>query len=132
MPQRKLKCFGQSLILNIRVLSARILAMPISASAKKSLRVANRNHKVNVTFKTNLRLTIKKFLASPSSEGLKDVFSILDKAVKNNLFHKNKTARLKSEYNKIADGKVQVAKVAVKKKSAKKIAAKKKLAKKMK
>ncbi len=94
--------------------------MPISASAKKSLRVAERNHKKNVTFKTNLRLAVKKFLASPSADSLKEVYSLLDKAVKNNIFHKNKTARLKSEYSKIADGKVAVSKTVVKKKTAKK------------
>lgn len=96
--------------------------MPISASAKKSLRVATRNQKTNVTFKTNLKLTIKKFLATPTTDGLKDVFSMLDKAVKNNVFHKNKTARLKSSYSKIAEGKVTVVKTAKKtiKKSTKK------------
>ena len=74
--------------------------MPISLSAKKSLRKSLKNNKENVLFKTKLKLTVKKFLSKPSEEGLKDVYSILDKAVKEGLYHKNKTARLKANYTK--------------------------------
>ncbi|NCC71452.1 30S ribosomal protein S20, partial [bacterium] len=33
---------------------------------------------------------VKKFLAKPTSDSLKEVYSVLDKAVKKNIFHKNK------------------------------------------
>ena len=95
--------------------------MPISSSAKKSLRKALKNNKENVSFKNKLRTIVKKFLASPTAEGLKEVYSILDKAVKKNLFHKNKTARLKANYSKKVGLKVEVAKkVPAKKKVVKK------------
>lgn len=74
--------------------------MPISLSAKKSLRKSSKNNKVNVSFKKKLKLVIKKFLAKPTKEGLTGVYSIIDKAVKNNIFHKNKADRLKSNYSK--------------------------------
>ena len=74
--------------------------MPISSSAKKSLRKSLKNHKENVSFKNKLKTSVKEFLAKPTSEGLKGVYSILDKAVKNNIFHKNKADRLKSNYSK--------------------------------
>lgn len=93
--------------------------MPISQSAKKSLRVSKRNHKVNLTFKTNLKLVLKDYVASPTIEGLKKVYSILDKATKNNLFHKNKTARLKAKFNKLATASSEAKPVA--KKSTKKM-----------
>jgi ribosomal protein S20 len=43
--------------------------MPISSSAKKSLRKALKNNKENVSFKNKLRTIVKKFLASPTAEG---------------------------------------------------------------
>lgn len=96
--------------------------MPISLSAKKSLRKSVKNRKVNVLFKNKLKLTVKKFLAKPSSEGLKEVYSVIDKAVKNNVFHKNKAARLKASYSK----KVEVkSKTSPKKSTAKKASPKK-------
>jgi len=93
--------------------------MPISLSAKKSLRKSLKNHKENAVFKNTLKKTVKKFLVKPSADSLKEVYSVLDKAVKKNVFHKNKTARLKSEYAKRLSGK-SVAKVAVKAKKVKK------------
>lgn len=100
--------------------------MPISSSAKKSLRKALKNNKENVSFKNKLRTIVKNFLASPTAEGLKEVYSVLDKAVKKNLFHKNKTARLKANYSKKVGVKVEaVKKVSTKKKVTKKVAKKK-------
>lgn len=98
--------------------------MPISLSAKKSLRKSLKNHKDNVSFKNQLKTTVKKFLIKPTSEGLKEVYSILDKAVKKNIFHKNKTDRLKSNYSKKV-GAEGVKKVVAKKKVAKKVTKKK-------
>jgi ribosomal protein S20 len=74
--------------------------MPISLSAKKSLRKSIKNNRDNFLFKTKLKLTVKKFLAKPSTEALKEVCSFLDKAVKKGIYHKNKTARLKASYTK--------------------------------
>ncbi len=99
--------------------------MPISSSAKKSLRKALKNNKENVSFKNKLRTIVKKFLAKPTAEGLKEVYSVLDKAVKKNLFHKNKTARLKANYSKKVGVEVKVVKKAPAKKKVVKKAAKK-------
>jgi ribosomal protein S20 len=105
--------------------------MPISLSAKKSLRKSLKNHKDNVSFKNRLKATVKEFLAKPTNEGLKKVYSILDKAVKKNIFHKNKTDRLKSNYSKKVGGE-GVKKVVAKKSAVKKVTRKvtKKIAKK--
>lgn len=93
--------------------------MPISLSAKKSLRKSLKNNKENVLFKTKIKLTIKQFLGKPTTDELKSVYSILDKSVKKGIFHKNKTARLKSNLAK----KIKPSKIAEKRaKSTKKTA----------
>ena len=74
--------------------------MPISLSAKKSLRKALKNNKENVLFKNKIKLTIKSFLAKPTIEALKKATSMVDKAVKNGLYHKNKSSRLKAKFAK--------------------------------
>jgi ribosomal protein S20 len=95
--------------------------MPISLSAKKSLRKSIKNNKDNVLFKTKLKLTVKKFLAKPSLEALKGVYSFLDKAVKKGIYHKNKTARLKANYSKkLKSGESKTTKATTKKTKAKK------------
>jgi len=45
-------------------------------------------------------LTVKTYLAKPSQEQLKKVESVLDKAKKKGIYHKNKVARLKSAMSK--------------------------------
>lgn len=80
--------------------SARIRAMPISLSAKASLRKSLRNQKANLGFKRVIKKTVKEFLTKPSEDGLKKVYSVLDKAVKKEIFHRNKSARLKAEFSK--------------------------------
>jgi small subunit ribosomal protein S20 len=105
--------------------------MPISLSAKKSLRKSLKNNKENVLFKTKLKLTVKKFLVKPTSDSLKEVYSILDKAVKKGIFHKNKTSRLKASYAKKVKNGTTATKAVVKKAVKKTKTAKSKSAKKM-
>ena len=102
--------------------------MPIGRSAKKSLRKSAKHRKVNVSFKNKLKTIVKKFLAKPTEKGLSEVSSVLDKAKKNNLIHRNKVARLKSSMSKKVGKEVQ-APVKVKKAAKKKVV--KKITKKM-
>lgn len=74
--------------------------MPIGLSAKKSWRKSKSNHTANNLLKAKVKTVVKSYLAKPTAEGLKAVFSITDKALKNHLFHKNKVARLKAGYSK--------------------------------
>lgn len=82
--------------------------MPISLSAKKSLRVAKRNRKVNVALKQKLKSVVKKFLEKPTTGGFKEVSSFLDKAGKTRIFHHNKINRLKSRYSNMVTVKTEV------------------------
>jgi len=74
--------------------------MPISRSAKKSLRKSRSLKGTNVAFKKKIKVAVKEFTAKKNEETLKKLVSVLDKAVKKNIFHRNKVARLKSRYAK--------------------------------
>lgn len=111
--------------------------MPISLSAKKSLRQATRNRKSNLTAKKSFKLAAKKYLVEPTQDGLNVLYGLVDKLTKINVFHKNKASRLKSKYSRVLKGKP--VEVVVKKKTAaakkkavlKSVAAKRKVTKKM-
>ena len=70
--------------------------MPISKSAKKSLRVAKRRTKENRIQKNALEKAIK----TVTPETLPKTISLIDKAAKTHLIHQNKAARLKSKLTK--------------------------------
>ncbi len=72
--------------------------MPISASAKKSLRVAERRATENKAYKARLRNALR----NRGTIEMSALFSLLDKAAKRNVIHKNKAARLKSRLAKAA------------------------------
>lgn len=97
--------------------------MPITKSAKKAWRSAKNKTAKNLSLKTKLTKTIH----NASADNLNQVFSTVDKAVKRNLLHKNKAARIKSRLAKtIGSGKAVVKKSVTKKKSVKKVSKKKK------
>jgi len=75
--------------------------MPISLSAKKSLRKSLKNKADNLVVKNKLKTIVKKFSAKPSADGLKDAFSAIDKAAKKGIIHKNKASRMKARLSKI-------------------------------
>jgi len=105
--------------------------MPISLSAKKSLRKSLKNRKENVAFKNKVKKIVKDFTAKPSAESLKLVYSIVDKAAKKNIFHHNKAARLKAKFSRQLEGKGEVKAAPKKTKTVKKTAKSKKTNKKM-
>mgnify|MGYP001142848152 CR=1 FL=1 len=74
--------------------------MPITESAKKALRQSKRRAVFNRRLKKKAKKLIRAFKKRPTAEGLKKSYSALDKAAKKNVFHKNKTARLKSQLAK--------------------------------
>ena len=66
--------------------------MPISASAKKSLRVAQRKTSLNRHRKVLIKIALKNVTADNFAKAV----SMIDKGVKWHLFHQNKAARMKS------------------------------------
>ena len=103
--------------------------MPILANAKKALRVSKKKTLINKRVKSLLKTFVDKVFKSPTAENASEAFSRVDKAVKKNVIHKNKAARMKQQISKVVAGKAPVAatktKAAVKKTAAKKKPAKK-------
>ena len=84
-------------------------------SAKKRIQIAERNRLINKSYKSTVRTLTKKtlencekFKKDPTEDNkslvktsLNKAFSLIDKAVKKNVLHKNNGANKKSKINKI-------------------------------
>lgn len=75
--------------------------MPVTKTAKRALRVSGRKKEVNSSFKKRLGISIRLAKKSPTETNLTKAQSLIDRAVKSNLFHKNKAARIKSSFAKL-------------------------------
>ena len=89
--------------------------MANNKSAKKRIKVAERNRLENKSYKSTVKTLTKKTLVycenykkDPSAENkvlvqssLNNAFSLIDKAVKKNVLHKNNGANKKSQINKL-------------------------------
>ena len=89
--------------------------MANNKSAKKRIQIAERNRLVNKSYKSTVKTLTKKTLTNcekykkdPSTENkdliqlsLNKAFSVIDKAVKKNVLHKNNGANKKSKINKL-------------------------------
>ncbi|VAX36535.1 hypothetical protein MNBD_UNCLBAC01-80 [hydrothermal vent metagenome] len=83
--------------------------MPQRKSGIKELRKNRRSRMHNLDIKTDLRKTIKQFIASVDEKkadeaktNLKTVYKKLDKASKRNIIHDNTASRRKSKFSKLA------------------------------
>ena len=88
--------------------------MANNKSAKKRIQIAERNRLINKSYKSTVRTLTKKTLEycekykkDPNEDNenllktsLNKVFSLIDKAVKKNVLHKNNGANRKSKINK--------------------------------
>lgn len=79
--------------------------MPNTKSAKKKMRQDKKRQALNLLYKKNYKKAVKRYLIKPSANLLKTVFSLIDKAAKKKVIHKNKAARLKSKLGKLITGK---------------------------
>ena len=89
--------------------------MANNKSAKKRIQIAERNRQVNKAYKSTVRTLTKKTLTNcqkykkdPNSDNkdlvqlsINETFSLIDKAVKKNILHKNNGANKKSRINKL-------------------------------
>ena len=79
-----------------------LLLMPITKSAKKKLRKDRVRTRLNRAKKVYLKEAIKKARARRTKQYERDAISLIDKAAKTELIHKNKASRLKSKLSKLA------------------------------
>ncbi len=89
--------------------------MANNKSAKKRIQIAERNRLTNKSYKSTVRTLTKKTLENcekykkdPNEDNknlvtisLNKAFSLIDKAVKKNVLHKNNGANKKSKINKL-------------------------------
>ena len=99
--------------------------MPVTKSAKKKLRQDKKRTLENRKVRELLKDLIKQARKKPSEKSIKDAIKIADKAVKKNLIHKNKAARIKSGLSKLLKQPVKHIKPSAKEKPAKKTPSKK-------
>ena len=91
-----------------------VLSVANNKSAKKRIQIAERNRLSNKSYKSTVRTSTKKtlencakFKKEPNENNknlvkssLNKTFSLIDKAVKKNILHKNNGANRKSKINK--------------------------------
>ena len=75
--------------------------MPVIKSAKKKLRQDIKREKINDFLRKTLKDALKDARKSKTAEKVKKAVALTDKAVKKNLIHKNKAARIKSRLSKL-------------------------------
>lgn len=75
--------------------------MPILKNAKKALKVSKKKNIVNRKLKSRVKTAIDQAKKTPKPENISLAHSKIDRAVKKNLIHKNKAARLKSRIAKL-------------------------------
>lgn len=69
--------------------------MPVTKSAKGALKVAKRNTLQNSRIKRRVHMIVKEARESKTKASVNKAFSVLDRAAKIHVIHKNKAARLK-------------------------------------
>lgn len=79
--------------------------MPILSNAKKALRSSQKKAVFNRAIKSKLKTALDSVKKTPSNDTLSNAFSKIDKAVKRNLMHRNKAARMKSQMAKLTGSK---------------------------
>lgn len=71
--------------------------MPLIKSAKKKLRQAKKRQAQNLIYKRKYKQALKEAKKNPTKKNIAKAYSLLDKAAKKNVIHKNKAGRLKSQ-----------------------------------
>lgn len=76
--------------------------MPVTKTAKRALRVSKTKTQQNKTLVARMEIATRIASAKKSKKALSEAFSLIDRAAKNKILHKNKAARLKSRLSKSA------------------------------
>ncbi len=77
--------------------------MPIIKSAKKKLRQDRKKTAKNAAYKTAVKKIIKSVKKSGKKDAsvIKKLYSVVDKAAKKGIVHKNKARRIKSRVSRV-------------------------------
>jgi small subunit ribosomal protein S20 len=75
--------------------------MPILKNAKKAMRSSERKASVNNRVRSQMKTALVKARTTATKETVSSAFSVVDTALKQNLIHRNKAARLKQQLSKL-------------------------------
>lgn len=93
--------------------------MPVTKSAIKKNRQDKKREQLRNLFERSVRSALKSAQRDKTFDTMKKAFSLIDKAVKKNIYHTNKAGRLKSSLSKLLpkiEAKLKTAKVVATKK----------------
>ena len=76
--------------------------MPVIKSAIKKLKQDKKREAQNDMLRASLRMSVRNAKKSKSGKSVSKAMSIVDKAAKNNIIHKNKASRMKVTLSKLA------------------------------
>lgn len=79
--------------------------MPLTKSAKRALRSSKKKERVNKETQKRLEVAIKNAYRKKSKGTVKIATSLVDRAKKRGLIHKNKAARVKSKLSRLPTSK---------------------------
>ncbi|MEK9200955.1 MAG: 30S ribosomal protein S20 [Patescibacteria group bacterium] len=79
--------------------------MPITTGAIRKLRADKKKQKVNVRVRSAFKQALVSARKKPTKEMIAKAFSLLDRAAKKSVIHKNKASRLKSRLSALVAGK---------------------------
>lgn len=75
--------------------------MPVTKTAKRALRGSKRKMQVNKLMTTRLEIAIRLAKKGKKEKDVLTAVSLVDRASKNHIIHKNKAARIKSSLSKL-------------------------------
>ena len=93
--------------------------MPVTKTAKRALRGSKRKQKVNKSIIARLEMAMREAKSSKKAGAVQKAISLVDRAAKKKVIHKNKAARIKSQLAKLVKP-IKTVKKAKSKKSKKK------------
>ena len=76
--------------------------MPVITSAKKKMRQDKKRTRDNFRVKEEYRQAVRVAKEKPTKKSVSHAQSVIDKAAKRNIIHKNKAARLKRQITRHA------------------------------
>jgi small subunit ribosomal protein S20 len=79
--------------------------LPVHKSAEKRLKQSKRANIRNRSIKSQIKTSVKKVEASLDEKELKNVVSLLDKATRKKVIHKNVASRVKSRLTRLVNQK---------------------------
>jgi small subunit ribosomal protein S20 len=75
--------------------------MPVTKTAKRALRSSQKKRAVNSKIRARLEASIRKAKKEKTPTSVKHAISVVDKAAKKKVIHKNKAARIKGTLSKL-------------------------------